>query len=179
MHVVIVPGWNDSGPGHWQTLWEKKFKGTRIQQKNWFKPNWEDWIQDTVAQIAALDGPVVIAAHSLGCFAVAGFAARGRTDRVIGALLVAPPDLEQENLPSPLVDFRKIPLAELPFPSVLVSSTNDPWCSEERAKRLAKTWGSQHYSLGAKGHINIDAGFGLWPEGEKLLAQLVGQHLPG
>jgi predicted alpha/beta hydrolase family esterase len=172
MQLIIVPGWHDSGPGHWQTLWEKKFKGVRIQQKDWMKPKVEDWIHDTTAQIAALNGPLVIAAHSLGCFAVAAFAAHGRTDQVVGAMLVAPPDLEQENLPPTLVDFRKIELKTLPFPSVLVSSTTDPWCAPARSKSLAQTWGSHHVSIGAKGHINVDAGFGLWPEGEKLLERI-------
>jgi hypothetical protein len=55
----------------------------------------------------------------------------------------------------------------LPFRSLLVSSQNDPFCSPERAEQLASDWGSEHWDLGPKGHINADSGLGDWPEGHR------------
>lgn len=29
--ILILPGWQDSGPEHWQSLWLKKFPNQEIQ----------------------------------------------------------------------------------------------------------------------------------------------------
>ncbi|HEV8689766.1 MAG TPA: alpha/beta hydrolase, partial [Ideonella sp.] len=29
--VLLLPGWLDSGPGHWQTLWETQHGDLRVQ----------------------------------------------------------------------------------------------------------------------------------------------------
>ncbi|MEY2683344.1 MAG: hypothetical protein RJA09_488, partial [Pseudomonadota bacterium] len=37
--AVIVPGWRDSGPGHWQTLWTDTLpRVRRVVQDNWVSP---------------------------------------------------------------------------------------------------------------------------------------------
>jgi hypothetical protein len=40
------------------------------------------------------------------------------------------------------------------------------------ARELARAWGSRFVLLDHAGHINADTGFGPWPEGESLLAEL-------
>ena len=86
--------------------------------------------------------------------------------KVAGAFLVAAPDLEQEQRP-PEIDpsFVPIPLAPLPFPSVLVHSNSDPYCKVGRALALAAAWGSETADAGDAGHINTASGHGPWPEG--------------
>ena len=43
--VLVVPGWNGSGAGHWQTLWEQKYlRFRRVEQRNWTRPPREEWI---------------------------------------------------------------------------------------------------------------------------------------
>ena len=42
----------------------------------------------------------------------------------------------------------------------------------ERSRALAQAWGSRFIDAGNSGHINADAGFGPWPLGENLLAEL-------
>lgn len=43
--VVIVPGWRDSGPGHWQSLWAERVPGARrVLQADWFSPEREAWV---------------------------------------------------------------------------------------------------------------------------------------
>lgn len=70
-------------------------------------------------------GPVVLVSHSLGCTTVARFAAERPSPNVTGALLVAPSDVEAPTAPPEVRCFAPIPLAPLPFRSVVVASTND------------------------------------------------------
>ncbi|MEO6626825.1 MAG: alpha/beta hydrolase, partial [Burkholderiaceae bacterium] len=93
--VLLLPGWQDSGPGHWQTEWESRHGYLRVVQHDWMHPLRGDWIarleEVVLAQSAA--GTIVFAAHSLGCLLVAAWAAHSRhTALVQGALLVAPGD---------------------------------------------------------------------------------------
>ncbi len=97
---------------------------------------------------------------------------------VSAALLVAPADIEQPDSNPDLRNFAPIPLAPLPFPSLVVASDNDPYCEVARAREFARSWGSEFVNIGHAGHINTDAGFGEWPEGESLLRRLAGASLP-
>jgi predicted alpha/beta hydrolase family esterase len=60
-------------------------------------------------------------------------------------------------------------MEKLPFPSIVVASTNDEFVSIERARAFAQAWGSRFVEIGDAGHINGDSGFGEWPEGERML----------
>ena len=100
--LVIVPGWRDSGPGHWQSLWSDAVSGAvRVQQDNWVSPSRSAWVERLAQTIAAQDAPVVLAAHSLGCIAVTHLPEEA-TERIQAALLVAPADPEKRG---PLADF--------------------------------------------------------------------------
>ena len=61
----------------------------------------------------------------------------------------------------------------LPFPSLAVLSTDDPFCDLERARTMAVDWGAQVLEVGPLGHLNSDSGLGDWPEGRLLLADLL------
>ena len=43
-----------------------------------------------------------------------------------------------------------------------------------RAAAFAAAWGSRLVTLDRAGHINAEAGYGPWPEGRRLLDELVG-----
>ncbi len=171
---LIIPGVTNSGPGHWQTIWEKLFpdKFLRVQQSDWDSPVCDDWtaaIEREVREGATEN--VVLVAHSLGCTTVAQWA-RNYNTKIKGALLVAPSDVEAPTYRFDTTGFGPIPLGKLPFKSVVVGSANDEYVSIDRAKKFARFWGSEFIDAGAKGHINADAGFGAWPEGLKLLERL-------
>lgn len=173
--VLIVPGWGDSGPGHWQTLWEQANPSfRRVQQRDWHHPIRAEWVETLEREIRAAGGPVVLIAHSLGCIAVA-HCARGGAAAIHAALLVAPPDVEHPDFPPVLEGFAPVPRDRLAFPSVVVASRNDPFGDFEGNRSLAEAWGSRFVDAGSSGHINTDAGFGPWPLGETLLAELCGQ----
>lgn len=179
IRYLIIPGWQGSGPDHWQSHWHRTLPNTtRLEQRDWLWPDRAEWVNALDQNIAADDRPVVLIAHSLGCVTVAHWAARASADslaRVRAALLVAPADVERLNCPLPLRNFAPIPQATLPFPSLLIGSDNDRAASTERAIELANTWGSSAVILGGAGHINTDAGFNRWDEGFGFLYRL--QHI--
>jgi uncharacterized protein len=172
--VLLLPGWQDSGPGHWQSLWEAYFGDVRVQQHDWLTPRRGDWMAQLDEALLAREGPLLLAAHSLGCHLVAAWAAHSQhTARVSGALLVAPPDVQQADWPSVLPSWREPVLARLPFRALVLSSTDDPFDRAGHAAELASAWGAAHQSLGTRGHLNADSGLGLWPQGRALLRSLV------
>ena len=169
--VLILPGWQNSGPDHWQSRWEVIYCDQRVQQHDWMQPLRGDWMmQLEEAVLATPPGPIVFAAHSLGCLLTAAWAQHSRnTHRVVGALLVAPGDAEREEFRAPLKSWSPIVLQRLPFASTLLGSHDDPYCTFARAQQLASAWGSTFIDYGNKGHINADSGLGDWPEGRALL----------
>lgn len=172
--VLILPGWQNSGPAHWQSLWQTQFGYQRVAQHDWLRPLRGDWIARLEDVVLSTDAPMVLVAHSLGCQLVASWAAHSRsTARVKGALLVAPGDAERDELRPLLASWSPTLLKTLPFKSVLVASRNDPYCSFERASTFASCWGSALVSLGALGHINAESGLGLWPQGQAMLQELI------
>jgi predicted alpha/beta hydrolase family esterase len=96
MRILIVPGLNGSGPGHWQTIWETKFGCERVNQSDWENPDLTEWVDTLNAVVTASSERTILVAHSLGCLTVAHWAQAypGNTGRIRCALLVAPPDVE-------------------------------------------------------------------------------------
>lgn len=169
--IVIVPGWRDSGPGHWQTLWAGQLpRVRRVVQDNWVSPSRHAWVERLAETIAAIEGPVVIAAHSLGCIATVHLPPEVAA-RIAGALLVAPADPERRGV---LADFAPVPYQALPYRSIVVASSNDPFCPARLAGAYARAWGSEFVRLQGAGHINVESGHGDWPLGLALLQSLAG-----
>ena len=174
--VLTLPGWQNSGPDHWQTLWEHQHGDQRVEQHDWLRPLRGDWIArlDEVLLAQPAGARVLLAAHSLGCIAVAAWAAHSRhTGRVQGALLVAPGDVERDDLRAQLPSWAPIARHRLPFPSLLAGSQNDPYCSVDKARALAADWGAGFRDQGARGHLNAESGLGDWPAGRALLDELM------
>lgn len=169
-HIIIVPGWHDSGPGHWQSLWAEQLPGAvRVQQDDWVTPSRLAWTTSITRTILNQPGPVIVVAHSLGCMATVHLPPEA-VQRIQGALLVAPADPERRGV---LADFAPVPYQHLPYRHILVASSNDPYCSVRTAGAYARAWGSDFVRLQNAGHINVASGFGPWPLGLALLQSLV------
>lgn len=173
--VLILPGIGNSGPRHWQSLWERT--GTeyvRVEQRDWDRPDCAEWAAALDKAVRRLKNPPVLVAHSLACLVVAYWAVNQK-QFVKGALLVAPPDPNGPNFPKQAVGFSPVPLARLIFPSIVIASSNDPYSSLDFAKRCALSWGSRFINIGDCGHINAQSGLGSWPEGMAQLLSLINQ----
>jgi predicted alpha/beta hydrolase family esterase len=185
--ILIVPGWQDSGPDHWQSRWERSLKtARRVIQDDWDHPNVETWADRIAKFVAGATQPVVLVAHSLGVPAVVYAGEKLKGKGVLGAFLVAPADVEfahfwpdtgGERWPpkNGHGGFARMPEVTLPFPAHLVVANNDLYCSYARAEMLASKWGAAITDAGETGHINVASGHGPWPEG---LLQF-GQFLKG
>ena len=172
-NILILPGWQSSGPAHWQSRWELLYGDERVEQHDWMRPLRGDWIARLEDVLLSQTGPSILVAHSLGCLLTAAWASHSRnTHLVAGALLVAPGDPDQEELQAALKSWSPVPSRKLPFKSILLASRNDPYCSFERATGFAEAWGAQCIDYGARGHINAESGLGDWPEGRSLLDRL-------
>ena len=172
--ILLVPGLWNSGPEHWQSHWERERSGCRrVLQTDWETPRRSDWVAALDAAVGASGTPVVLVGHSTGCATIVHWAGVSRhLARVRGAQLVAPSDPEAPSYPEGPSGFAPMPLERLPFPSIVVMSTNDEYLSTGRASQFAHAWGSRLVNAGAKGHLNSASGLGAWPAGFALVEEL-------
>ena len=173
--LLILPGLGNSGEKHWQTFWHEKFKNSiRLVQDNWDEPVREEWLKRLNEEVAKLHQPTILVAHSLAVSLVLHWAATNTNKNIVGALLVAPADVDSpEHTPESIRNFSPMPIYKLPFPSIVVASENDPYASFERKQYFAKEWGSNFVNIGQQGHINSDSDLKYWEEGQLILQQLI------
>ncbi|MFJ5775635.1 RBBP9/YdeN family alpha/beta hydrolase [Streptomyces sp. NPDC093094] len=181
--VVIVPGLRDHVPDHWQTRLAERLTGAGRAVRTVPPVTGERLALDVrvarlAATLAAVDGPVLLVAHSAGVLVTVHWAARRRAE-VRGALLATPPDFGTPlppGYPTPaelaLNGWTPVPRGPLPFPSIVAASADDPLGAPDRVAGLARDWGSRLVELGAVGHLNPASGHGEWPMAEELLGLL-------
>jgi uncharacterized protein len=172
-NVLILPGWLNSGPDHWQSRWQRSHGYVRVEQHDWQRPLRGDWIARLEDVLLSRTEPAVLVAHSLGCLTVAAWAAHSKnTELVKAALLVAPPDTAREDICQMLPGWV-VPLQKLPFKSLVYSSSNDPFCGIDKAQQYAATWQAKFIDIGERGHINAGSGLVDWPEAHAELQRLM------
>src|SRR6478735_612904 len=180
--ILTLPGLG-AGPAHWLTRWEAQCRDCRRVEFGAadfpFRHNWVNRLNLAIILAGQVGRPVVLVAHGLGCLAVAWWAEYERPlygNPVVGALLVAPPDVDRHDADPRLVRFAPSPRSPLPFPSYLAASRNDPACELGAAQTLASDWGSRFAYAGEVGGIDAMAEVGDWAFGKRLLAQLLREH---
>jgi serine hydrolase len=177
--ILFVPGLRDHVADHWQTLLAAELAGSRtVPPLEHDKLSCAARVGALDEALAAIDGPVILAAHSAGVLIVAHWAQR-RSRPIKGALLATPPDIDQP-LPAGYPTYADlqsngwlpVPADALPFPSVVAASSNDSLASLDRVTQLARGWAGRIVPLGAVGHLNPASGFGPWPGAMPLLEAL-------
>ncbi|WP_082529871.1 RBBP9/YdeN family alpha/beta hydrolase [Rhizobium sp. Root1203] len=168
--VIIMPGIGGSGEEHWQSRWQKaEPRARRFAPSSWDLPMLDDWIEALDREMAKSAEPPLIVAHSLACLLVAYWAQR-TSHSAAGAFLVAVPDPASPVFPVEAAGFGHPPTLALPFPSMVVASSSDPYGTLAYSYALAARWGSAFIDAGAHGHLNGSSGLGDWPEGRAALA---------
>lgn len=178
IQYLTLPGLNGSGETHWQSHWEADLPHcTRVEQADWDDPVLIDWLEALEQSVTLANRPVCLIAHSLSCALVARWAGQSRqADKVQAALLAAPADVDDPaHVPDVALRFGPMPLAPLPFATVVVASANDPFVTPERAASFATAWGADLRLLQGLGHLNDQSALGAWPEGRHILDGLIGQ----
>ena len=175
MHPVLtVPGIGNSEPGHWQSIWERRYPGvTRVMQRDWDQPVCSEWVVAVEAAVAASAQPPVIVAHSLGCLAVAHWAFSSARE-VAGLVLVAAPDPEGANFPAAATGFAPVPPAIRGRRALIISSSNDPYGNTRWSRQLAEAYRAELIELTNAGHINVASGLGEWQEGWNRVSAFAG-----
>jgi len=171
--VVVVPGWNGSGEGHWQTWLEQRLaEDGRSTRRPAFAdvdhPDLAEWLaalRTTLADLPA-DGYDVVA-HSLGAVLwLHHVAAPGDSPRAARVALVSPP--------APTTSYPEI--AEF-FPppmdvdavrhgadgTVLVAGDDDPYLPEGVGATYGLPLRIATTVVPGGGHLNTDSGHGEWP----------------
>jgi len=174
--IIILPGIGGSGPQHWQSRWQEQQPSMRrFRPDSWDQPELESWLSALDREIAASKRPPLLVAHSLGALLVAHWAKHAIAP-VAGAFLVAIPDPDSPVFPREAPTFHHPPTAVLPFPSLIVASTDDPYGSTDYAHSCGRQWGARVVVAGALGHINVASGIGDWPWGKALFRDFAGSH---
>jgi len=177
--ILLVPGLRNHVAAHWQTLLEQRLpNATSVPRMEREKLSCAAWVAKLDESLAAIDGPVILVAHSAGVMITVHWAMRHRRP-IAGALLAAPPDFESplpEGYPTPDVlrqnGWLPTPRERLPFPSIVAASANDPLARYERVEELAQAWGGTLVNLGNVGHLNPASGYGEWPQAEVFIREL-------
>lgn len=172
MTFLILHGLEGSGPEHWQTwlagrLSERGLEVAYPSLPDADNPRLDRWLEaldDELARLPASETTVLC--HSLGSLLWLHHAARKPAVQVGRALLVAPPQPDEDDLQS--AGFRPVPLdrdgvAAAAGETRLVCSTDDPWCPPETSRRIAEETGIPIDWLDDAGHVNTAGGYGPWP----------------
>jgi predicted alpha/beta hydrolase family esterase len=181
--VVIVPGLRDHMPEHWQsTLADRLQEQGRavhiVPQLDSDNKLRSARVANLERAVSTINAPIVLVAHSVGVLITVHWAHQTKL-KVQGALLAAPTDYEAP-LPPGYADpqtlatngWTPVPSSWLPFPSIVVTSRNDPLGRTDRIRELGEAWGSRIVDGGKVGHLGPADGFGLWPKAEALLQEL-------
>jgi len=167
--MITLPGIGGSSDTHWQTAWERAdSRFSRFTPMSWDQPDLGDWTSALERAVSACDQPPVLVAHSLACLLVAHAAAE-LSCKVAGAFLVSVPNPNGPEFPSAAAPFRAVPAKALPFPSLMIASTNDPYGTMEYMRQRSREWEAGLVAAGELGHINASSGLGAWPQGRALL----------
>lgn len=177
--ALLVPGWRNSGPEHWQSRWQLlRPQLQRVDFGEWHHPDPQAWTSALLRAVLACPQPPLLIAHSLGCLATANLMALPTPPPIAGALLVAPPNPGRADTPAALTLFAPPARPRFGVPGLVVISSNDAYAEEPYSLELARAWGLEVVRLGASGHVNDASGHGEWPEGLALLDGLMARVLP-
>lgn len=169
--IVLVYGYDGSGPGHWQRWLEEQLREQQVPVcfpglSDPVEPKKDRWVYELAAVVAATETPVTFVAHSLGCWAVDHFLNEHGSSNVHAALLVAPPsphllfDPVESFLPPPRNRQAWAPIAAN---SLFVNSNDDDFATSNEIAAIAADLGARYELLANAGHINADSGYGPWP----------------
>ena len=179
VRALILHGWQGSGEGHWQPWLAERLRagGHHVQFPQMPEcdvpcpDRWGAVFRSELGRLAARrDDERIVVAHSLGCVLwlreAAAIAESRRVDRVA---LVAPPGPGAEI--AELARFyptgaERSAVAAAAGATRLVCSDDDPYCPGGAARVWGEPLGLHVDLIAGAGHLNVDAGYGPWPEME-------------
>jgi len=111
-----------------------------VLQRDWLMPDRAEWLAMLARELATCAAPPVLVAHSRLRARRASGEGRGGGG-IKAALLVAPADVESWRSRWRRCRASRRCARPLPFPSVVVASSDDPYVTPGRAAAFARAWG--------------------------------------
>jgi predicted alpha/beta hydrolase family esterase len=172
---LILHGVEGSGPQHWQSWLAGRLRDRGLEVAfpslpDADSPRLDAWLEALHGELARLPATdTTVLCHSLGSLLWLHHAGRGPGGQVARVLLVTPPQPDEDDPQS--AGFRPVPLdrdgvAAAARKTLLVCSTDDPWCPPETSRRIAEETAVPIEWIEQAGHVNTDAGYGPWPQVE-------------
>ena len=171
--TVVVPGWNGSGEGHWQTWLEQRLREDGRETR---RPEFADLDHPDLAQwLAALRSSLAdlpadsfdVVAHSLGAVLWLHHVTNaGEAPRAARVALVAPPS--PQTAIDEIARFFPPPMDVDTVRSgadgtVLVAGDDDPYLPEGIGAAYGLPLKIATTVIPGGGHLNPDSGYGEWP----------------
>lgn len=153
---------------HWQERWHKKIKNSiLLHASNLDDKEFSILINDIQEKIQISTKPVILVAHGYGVSCALNALTRLNNEivkNIKGGFFVAPSIHDSKILKE---------ATSLPFPSFMISSSNDEYLEQDKAKILAEKLGSFYIDSGESAHIDKSSGHGPWPEGMLVFSQFI------
>jgi predicted alpha/beta hydrolase family esterase len=164
--VLLLHGWGGSDFPHWQS-WIAGELARNYGCVNFLRfsdvdtPKFETWMQE-LEEVLNDFRPDIVLCHSLANTLWFHIAAKKEFDTIEKLYLVAPPSL-QCNI-AELAEFFPVdtPKDLHAKEALLITSTNDPYMTNQEAEDLQKRLQIPRKIIKNGGHINADSGFGAW-----------------
>ncbi len=142
--ILIVPNLGGAAEGDWPSRWRAKLSTARfVHPPDPADRRREAWTEAVARAALEAQRPALFIGHGLGAVAIADASAALDGADVRGAFLAAPPDAQGlERLTSSDWTPARAPL---PWPSVVVTSRNDPQGVYDAVAALATDWGAESH----------------------------------
>jgi len=165
--VLILHGWGGSDYPHWQSWLAGEIAKDYGQVAfplldNCHFPTKNRWVKQ-VKELLAEFKPDVVICHSMANTLWLHLCEEGEIAEVKRLLMVAPPrlDLDLDTIKT----FFPAPVPKDLYAKevLMVTSTNDPYLSQDEAHALQQALEVPMKVLQDAGHINADSNYGEWP----------------
>ena len=165
--VLLLHGWGGSNFPHWQSWLAGEIAKDYgcvyfLKFSDFDRPKYELWMQELKTALEKFK-PDIVVCHSLANTLWFHYCQTQRLEKKLQKLyLVAPPSMD-----CAIDELREFFPVTLPSSlnaahSLLITSTNDPYMTQDEAQNLQKKLGVKMEVLENAGHINADSGFGEW-----------------
>ncbi len=164
--VLILHGWGGSDFPHWQSWLAAELAKdygcvSFLRFSDIDFPNKDVWLAELRAEMSAF-APSIVVCHSIANTLWFHLCHEGGIKELEKLFLVAPPsfgcDIAELESFFPCLIPKKLYAKE----ALLVTSTNDPYMSQNEAAELQEVLGIEMLALQNAGHINTNSGYGAW-----------------
>ena len=172
--VLILAGWGGSDAPHWQSwlageIAKNYGKVSFLRFSDFEFPNKNDWKNELIKEIDDFKPDIVIC-HSIAnilwfhiCNELNEHHKDLHVEPIEKLFLVVPPSLSCDIPELSTFYPCQIPSNLYAKESILITSTDDPYMTQDEAVQLQANLDIPMKVLKNAGHINADSGYGKWP----------------